>query len=139
MVIIYDLRCRENHIFEGWFKDISAFEEQLEKKLVTCPVCGDSQVELIPTSFIKRGKDIQDKAFEKPQEISPMKALQLFHDYLGKNFEDVGDRFAEVALKIHEGEEDQRNIKGTTTPQEEDILQEKGIQFIKIPIPKFDS
>ena len=32
-----------------------------------------------------------------------------------------------------------RNIKGTTTPQEEDSLREEGVQFIKIPIPKMDS
>jgi hypothetical protein len=51
----------------------------------------------------------------------------------------VGNRFADVALKIHYGEEEKRNIKGTTTAQEEDNLKEEGVQFVKIPVPKMDS
>ena len=27
-MIIYDLKCRDGHKFEGWFKDRGAFEEQ---------------------------------------------------------------------------------------------------------------
>ena len=63
----------------------------------------------------------------------------MFHQYINKNFEDVVNKFAEVALKIHYGEEEKRNIRGTTTPQEEDSLKEEGVSFIKIPIPKMDS
>lgn len=68
-----------------------------------------------------------------------MKALEMLHQFLDKNFEEVGDKFAEVAMKIHTGEEDKRNIKGTTTKEEEDALKEAGVRFIKIPAPKFDS
>jgi len=42
-------------------------------------------------------------------------------------------------LKIHYGEEEKRNIKGTSTPEEEETLKEEGVQFIKIPLPKMDS
>jgi hypothetical protein len=51
----------------------------------------------------------------------------------------VGDRFAEVALKIHRGEESKRNIRGITTDKEEVTLREEGVEFVKIPVPKFDS
>ena len=51
----------------------------------------------------------------------------------------MGDKFAEVAIKIHYGDEKKRNIKGTSTPQEEENLKEEGIQFIKIPLLKMDS
>jgi hypothetical protein len=138
-VIVYDLRCRKNHRFEGWFQDISSFEEQRIKKIITCPICGDLDIEMIPTSFIKRGKDMHGSAVENAAEISPRQALQLFHDYLNKHFDDVGDRFAEIAVKMNEGDEEKRNIKGTTTRQDEEMLQEKGIEFIKIPVPKFNS
>ncbi|MCK7508188.1 MAG: DUF1178 family protein [Desulfobacterales bacterium] len=37
------------------------------------------------------------------------------------------------------GDEEKRNIKGTTTPQEEEALKEEGVSFIKIPLPKMDS
>jgi hypothetical protein len=51
----------------------------------------------------------------------------------------VGNKFAETALKIHYGDEEKRNIKGTSTPQEEENLKEEGVQFIKISLPKMDS
>jgi hypothetical protein len=63
----------------------------------------------------------------------------LFYEYLDKNFDDVGKKFAEVALRIHHGEEEGRNIKGITTENEEETLREEGVQFFKIPVPKFDS
>ncbi len=76
---------------------------------------------------------------EDHQEITPVQALQMLHQYIDNNFEDVGNKFAEVAIKIHEGDEEQRNIRGTTTPQEETSLKEEGISFVKIPMLKMDS
>jgi len=137
-VIIYDLRCKKNHSFEGWFNNRSAFEEQKNQKLLSCPVCGETNIEMVPTSISIMCKD-RDPVREQAKEISPIKALQMLHQFLDKNFEDVGDKFAEVAMKIHDGEEDKRNIKGTTTREQDEILKEKGIQFIKVPVPKFDS
>jgi hypothetical protein len=42
-------------------------------------------------------------------------------------------------MKIHCGEEEARNIKGTTTHQEEETLREEGVQFFKVPVVKLDS
>jgi hypothetical protein len=42
-------------------------------------------------------------------------------------------------MKIHRGEEEARNIKGTTTHQEEETLREEGVQFFKVPVVKLDS
>ena len=137
-VIIYDLKCENNHIFEGWFNDRTAFEEQKKKALVTCPVCGSLSIDIVPSSITVMGKRT-GKSSKNDKDISPMKDLRMLHEYIDKTFEDVGSKFAEVALKIHIGEEDNRNIKGTTTKTEEDTLREEGIPFIKIPIPKFDS
>jgi hypothetical protein len=138
-VIIYDLKCEKDHKFEGWFNDRTAFEDQKTQKLITCPICGSSEVEMLLSSVIVTGKDFEESKEKSLKDLSPIKALQLFHDYLDKNFDDVGDKFAEVALKIHKGEEDTRNIKGTTTETEEETLKEEGVKFIKVPIPKFDS
>ena len=136
-MIIFDLKCKNGHKFDGWFKDREAFIEQKSKKLVVCPVCNSHSVDIVPSSVTIRSKD--SRSAGKDKEISLMKALQAFHQYVDKNFEDVGDRFAEVALKIHFGEEEKRNIKGKTTPQEEEALKEEGVEFIKIPVPKLDS
>lgn len=137
-MIIYDLKCENNHIFEGWFNDRTAFEEQKKKALVTCPVCGSLSIDIVPSSITVMGTRT-GKSSKNDKYISPMKDLRMLHEYIDKTFEDVGSKFAEVALKIHIGEEDNRNIKGTTTKTEEDTLREEGIPFIKIPIPKFDS
>ena len=137
-MIIYDLKCENNHIFEGWFNDRTAFEEQKKKALVTCPVCGSLSIDIVPSSITVMGTRT-GKSSKNDKDMSPMKDLRMLHEYIDKTFEDVGSKFAEVALKIHIGEEDNRNIKGTTTKTEEDTLREEGIPFIKIPIPKFDS
>jgi len=139
-VIIYDLKCEKNHKFEGWFNDRDSFEEQKKKKLVTCPVCGSSKIEMAPSTITTlSGRDDRKAREEPPVEVTPMMALKMVHDFLEKEFDDVGDRFAEVALNIHRGSEEKRNIKGTTTKKEEETLQEEGVEFIKVPVPKFDS
>jgi hypothetical protein len=138
-VIIYDLKCKQGHKFEGWFKDGSAFEEQIAKKLVTCPICGNADAQKVPSTVALMGRSEKSLEKKRLKEISSMKILQSIHEYIDKNFDDVGDKFAEVALKIHHGEENKKNIKGTTTTQEEEFLKEEGVQFIKIPLPKFDS
>ncbi len=56
-------------------------------------------------------------------------------DYVGKNFDDVGCDFAKEALKIHYGVKEARNIRGISTKEEEKMLKEEGIDFVKIPMP----
>ena len=70
------------------------------------------------------------------EELDPHQALQLVREYLDRHFEDVGAEFYKEALKIHYGETEKRNIKGTATTEEEVILKEEGVQFLKIPIIK---
>jgi hypothetical protein len=138
-VIIYDLKCKKNHKFEGWFQDRTAFEDQKKQELITCPVCGETGAEIVPSTLAIMGRDLKASETRQTKELAPMKAMQLFNEYLEKNFDDVGETFTEVAMKIHRGEEAARNIKGTTTHQEEEMLREEGIQFLKIPIMKLDS
>ncbi|MCE5264680.1 MAG: DUF1178 family protein [Deltaproteobacteria bacterium] len=137
-MIIYDLKCQNGHKFEGWFKDRGTFEEQAAGKIIACPVCGDTEAVLIPSSVAIMGRESRPAA-AKPEAVpSPQKMIREFQEYIRKNFDDVGDKFAEVALRIHHGEEDSRSIRGTTTGSEEETLKEEGVQFIKIPLPKYD-
>jgi len=138
-VIIYDVKCENGHKFEGWFKDRQAFLSQNAQRLICCPVCNSSPVEIAPSSITIMGKDSKMSAKQEDREITPVQALQMLHQYIENNFEDVGNKFAEVAVKIHEGDEEKRNIRGTTTPQEETSLKEEGISFVKIPLLKMDS
>ena len=49
--------------------------------------------------------------------------------------EDVGERFAEEARRIHYGEEAARGIRGQATPQERAALHDEGIETMSIPMP----
>ncbi len=138
-MIIYDIKCENGHKFEGWFKDRQAWIEQNTKRLICCPVCNSSIVEIAPSSIAIMGKDTKTADKNNTKDRFPGKILQELQHYIAENFDDVGDKFAEVALKIHYGDEEKRNIKGTTTPQEEVNLKEEGVSFIKIPLPKMDS
>ena len=138
-MIIYDLKCEKGHTFEGWFKDQQTWTLQNSQKLVSCPVCSSTNIEMVPFSITIMGKDSRAEGKLKEKEITPAGALRMLHQYIDKNFENVGDKFAEIALKIHYGDEEKRNIKGTSTPQEEENLKEEGVQFIKVPFLKMDS
>lgn len=41
---VLDLHCSTGHVFEGWFGSEQDFQSQLQRKLVQCPLCGDSDV-----------------------------------------------------------------------------------------------
>jgi hypothetical protein len=130
-MIAFDLFCSNGHKFECWFKDSSSFEEQKSAGMITCPVCDDHRIEkaFSPFAIKRRGERTKE-------EIDPHQALQLVHEYLDKHFEDVGAEFYKEALKIHYGKTEKRNIKGTATTEEEFILKEEGVPFLRIPIIK---
>jgi hypothetical protein len=43
-MIHYQLRCGDDHAFDGWFRDSAAFDDQATRGLVECPSCGDVNV-----------------------------------------------------------------------------------------------
>jgi len=140
-MIVYELRCENGHIFDGWFKDSGTFTDQQERELISCPVCGSVHNEIAPSSVMYIGKEgsFPRSRERKPGELSLQKAYDLLKNYVEHHFEDVGDHFTEVAVNIHRGFEEERNIRGTTTQSEEEYLKEEGIAFIKIPSVKLDS
>ena len=43
-MIVFDLRCPESHVFEGWFRDSAAFAAQTAAGDLTCPLCGSHDI-----------------------------------------------------------------------------------------------
>ena len=134
-MIAYDLQCINGHTFEGWFEDRRTYLDQKKKGLITCPVCNDTSVDIVPSTFA-----IKSAQTSKPRTVSSeMAALEKIGkeaiEYVEKNFDDVGCEFAKEALKIHYGATEPRNIRGVSTKEEEKTLKEEGIQFFKIPMP----
>jgi hypothetical protein len=146
-MVIYDLVCRKNHRFEGWFPSFEEFQKQLNKKLVSCPSCGTTKVEKVPHACAVHVKKEQPVAAKEPRqtpppELSPGEFKEMLikvHHYVKENFEDVGARFAEEARQIHKGEAEERPIHGTATQQETKELAEEGVPFLPLPKPDLDS
>jgi hypothetical protein len=47
---VLNLRCSAEHRFEGWFGSQADYLAQIEKNLVACPLCGDTQVQRLPSA-----------------------------------------------------------------------------------------
>jgi hypothetical protein len=134
-MIAYDLQCTNGHSFEGWFEDRKAYLDQKKRGLITCPVCNDTAVVNVPSTFaIRSSQTVKPKALS-PEEAALAKIGKEAVEFVKKNFEDVGCDFAKEALKIHYGATEPRNIRGVSTKEEEKTLKEEGIQFFKIPMP----
>ena len=43
-MIRYALACDSAHTFESWFANSAAYDKQVKRGLVTCPVCGSAKV-----------------------------------------------------------------------------------------------
>jgi hypothetical protein len=52
------------------------------------------------------------------------------------NTEDVGERFAQEARRIHYGESEERGIRGHASPEQTRELLEEGIGVLPLPVPK---
>jgi len=134
-MIAYDLQCTKGHSFEGWFEDRKAYLDQKKKDLISCPVCNDTSVDIVPSTFaIKSGAPSISKDFAAEKAILEKSEKEAI-EFVNKNFDDVGSDFAKEALKIHYGAAEPRNIRGVSTKDEEKTLKDEGIQFIKIPMP----
>jgi hypothetical protein len=132
-MIAYDLQCVNGHSFEGWFEDSEAYLAQKKKDLIACPVCNDTAVSKIPSTFAIKSSPIPRNT--SLQEENLKKIGKEIVDFIEKNFDDVGCNFAKEALKIHYGVEQPRNIRGVSTNAEEKMLKEEGVEFLKIPMP----
>lgn len=143
-MIVYDLTCVCGFIFEGWFQDRGEFLMQQEAGLIVCPECGGNEIRKIlsPVSLCSARTSpsvAMDGALDTGVSTAAvLTALRTIQKYVEKNFEDVGAKLAQESLKIHYGVEEARNIRGVVTAEEEKILEQEGIELIKVPIVSED-
>lgn len=133
-MIAYDLQCSNGHCFEGWFEDLKTFEKQKRQELIACPICNDTDVSRLPSTFAIKGQKSAAPASIKPRTAAEAEVvMRAISDYVENNFDNVGSDFATEALKIHYGVTEPRNIRGVSTEQEEETLRQEGVQFFKFP------
>jgi hypothetical protein len=145
-MIRYALTCDKHHGFESWFKSSTAYDEQVARGLLVCPVCGSTKVEkalMAPTvarrerrSPAARTPAAEDKspvALISERERELRGKLKELRDELVKNADYVGPQFAEEARKMHYGEIEHRSIYGEASPEEAASLLDDGIEFHPLP------
>lgn len=139
---VLNLQCSHAHAFEGWFASEDDFQGQLARGLVECPMCGDAQVTKMPSAprLNLGAAEPQQPAKQEVMNAAPNAQLQAAWMQLVKqvmaNTEDVGEKFAEEARKIHYGESEERGIRGQASREETQALLEEGIGVLPLPIPK---
>jgi hypothetical protein len=155
-MIRYALRCERNHTFESWFQNSSAYDSQVKRKLVSCPVCNSVDVEkaiMAPQIVSKKGREKAEPApaptpaptaAETPatgptpllmaQERELRAKLKELRDHIIKNADNVGERFPTEARKMHYGDIEHRPIYGEASPEEARSLIDEGVEVSPLPV-----
>lgn len=125
VMIAYQLRCRNGHSFEGWFKDSAAYDLQSAEGKLTCPSCNSRKVE----------KEVMAPAIagKAREQAEARAALRAMRQAILADAEHVGGAFPEEARKIHYGESDERAIYGEASVDEVEQLLEEGVPVAAVP------
>jgi hypothetical protein len=150
-MIRYSLHCERDHAFESWFQDSSAYDTQVKRKLVSCPVSSSVQIEkaiMAPRIVGKKGRDRVEPAPAVPaeapatastplmmaQERELRAKLKELRDHIVKNADNVGEQFPNEARKMHYGDIEHRPIYGEASPEEARSLVDEGIEVSPLPV-----
>jgi len=141
---VLDLCCVRDHRFEGWFASDEDFQSQTERGLVECPLCASKVITRLPSAprlNLSGARETPSPAAKPPAGDAPSSAMTMQATWLRavqhvmQHTENVGERFAEEARRIHYGEADERPIRGVATPDEAEALKDEGIEVMSFPVP----
>ena len=136
---VLNLRCSNDHRFEGWFASDDDFQSQGERGLVTCPMCNDTSIFRLPSAprlNVSKPRDAVPAETKVPVQAQMQAYWLRAVRHMMKNTEDVGDRFPEEARRIHYGESEERGIRGRASPEDADALREEGIEVVAVALPE---
>ena len=155
-MIVFDLVCGDNHVFEAWFGSSADYDAQRARGLISCPLCGSTEVgkAVMAPAVAAKGNRLPVPTAAPDTAGSPGKAVPMrggpplpaeMKSMLAalaraqakalENSEHVGRRFAEEARAIHEGDAPDRVIHGEASPAEARALIEDGVPVAPLPLP----
>jgi hypothetical protein len=154
-MMVFDLKCKNAHVFEGWFGSSRDFEDQKKRGLLECPMCSDTHIEKAVSPVNVGAKSNQRTTLPVRPEASQMVAhgntpdmpspeqvkamMQAMAELQKKveiSHEDVGDKFVDEVRAMHHGEIDERPILGDATLSEAIDLQDEGIDVLPLPFKR---
>ena len=134
-MIKYALQCDAAHEFEGWFGASADYDDQVQRGLIACPVCGSTGVSkqiMAPAVAGTKAQRAAPAVDPKMREMM-MTAMGEVRRHVEENFDNVGDAFAKEARAIHEGKSEERGIYGEASPAEVKALVEDGVRVAPLP------
>jgi hypothetical protein len=146
-MIRYALQCSQSHAWEAWFPSSDGYDEQVQRGLVDCPICGTKDVRkalmapaVVSSKSSRPAPPVSvpvalETAAEKSLDVpAPVRAFfEGWRQHVSENYDYVGDKFAAEARAIHEGASEERLIYGDVTPKEARDLIEDGIPVAPLP------
>lgn len=151
-MVIFELECAFKHRFEGWFKDAKSFGLQLKHGLVECPICGVQRVVRVPSGChmglagATSGSSTNETNTEEKKlnsgktatpvntaHVDPVIFLKALHHYVKTNCKNVGEKFADTAIKMHRNEIPAESISGTANKEQIQRLDEEGVSYVPVP------
>jgi len=139
-MIIFDLACKQQHSFEGWFQSLAAYDDQAGKRVISCPQCGSTEIRRVPSvlhlASSSGSSPVANKEALPAAAAGTLAALQQLVSAIVSKCEDVGSDFAQEARKIHYLDAPLRSIRGTASDDDYEGLREEGIDVLRLPIVK---
>jgi hypothetical protein len=155
---VFDLACEHDHAFEGWFGSAQDYDTQLARHLIECPMCASTSIRRMPSAprlnlsgaserpigdrpsserslaAQTQGTGESQGAAVDPRELQA-RLIEMARKLIAST-EDVGDRFAQEARRIHYNEAPERAIRGVASMQEARELADEGIDVMSIALPE---
>lgn len=134
---VLNLRCADDHGFEGWFGSEGDFAAQQTSGSIACPLCGSKAIDRLPSApriqVSRHAAPTAEPAQRMPMTLQSQWLRAVRH--VMESTEDVGDRFAEEARRIHYGEVEERGIRGQASREDAEALRDEGIEVMALPVP----
>lgn len=139
-MIRYALSCANEHPFEAWFGTSADYDDQADRGLVECPVCGSRAVskQIMAPAVAGTRRTAAISPDPAKMQAMMMRAAREVRAHVEANFDYVGDAFAREARDIHEGRSEKREIYGEATGAEVKALREDGVPCAALPAPPPD-
>jgi hypothetical protein len=143
-MIQYALKCSNGHTFDSWFQSAAAYDKLASAGMVTCAVCGCSEVEkAIMTPRVRPARNAEARPLAPTPEAETIdvaapapdveKVLTELRRKVEENSDYVGKDFASEARKIHLGDAPERAIYGEAKPEDAQALIDDGVPVAPLP------
>lgn len=151
-MIVFDLKCAGDHVFEAWFASSAAFEEQRARGLLMCPLCSSNDVGKavmapnVPAKANQRATVAPARpaaqnavmAAPSPEAAAMAAMIRKVAEAQAEAIKSstwVGKDFVRQARAMEAGDADHAPIHGQATPEQAREMMEDGISVMPLLIP----